>query len=141
MPAAPSQPQPRATVPASKDSASVQALLLGIAREPVLGELAGAASVAYSFPFLSLGPGLAAWRATVPRVALADFKTRCNKEGQGDLSVLCSASKQALIKTEIEEAGRSLETTMPRGRSQETEGPSPRYTRLERDQPGPGMWF
>ena len=90
-PAAPSQPQPQATVPASKDSASVQALLLGVAREPVLGELAGAASVAYSFPFLSVGPGLAAWRATVPRVALADFKTRCNKEGQGDLkcSLFC----------------------------------------------------
>lgn len=91
LPAVPSQPQPQATVPASKDSASVQALLLGVAREPVLGELAGAASVAYSFPFLSVGPGLAAWRATVPRVALADFKTRCNKEGQGDLkcSLFC----------------------------------------------------
>ena len=31
LPAAPSQPQPQATVPASKDSASVQALLLGVA--------------------------------------------------------------------------------------------------------------
>lgn len=31
LPATPFQPQPQATVPASKDSASVQALLLGVA--------------------------------------------------------------------------------------------------------------
>lgn len=29
-------------------------------------------------------------------MALADFKTRCNEEGQGDLNVLRFASKQAL---------------------------------------------
>lgn len=32
----------------------------------------------------------------MPRVALADFKTRCNEEGQGDLNILRFASKQAL---------------------------------------------
>ena len=48
----------QATIAASKDSASVQALLLGVARGPVLRELARAAREARSFPFLSMGLGL-----------------------------------------------------------------------------------